>query len=111
MTGEVSHLVGPLLRYARERELVVQLDQFGLAEEAFLRDESPIADRLLGRLFDEIASGLGEPPDLQALDRPRSRRLPRRNRAQWPIVGAGHPRRAHQAARKPPSTANGAPVT
>lgn len=60
MTPRPSHLVGPLLRYAREREISLELDRYGLGDDAFARDESPIADAALGRLFDDLAVALDE---------------------------------------------------
>ncbi|HKP55120.1 MAG TPA: AraC family transcriptional regulator ligand-binding domain-containing protein [Polyangiales bacterium] len=56
-----SHLVGPLLRYAAERGANIELAAFGLGHDALARDVSPIANRDLGRLFDEVARALDEP--------------------------------------------------
>jgi AraC-like DNA-binding protein len=56
-----SHLVGPLLRYARERGELLELARFGLTSDAYLRDEAAIDNQALGRLFDELAARLDEP--------------------------------------------------
>ena len=61
MIAHASHLVGPLLRYAREREIVVDLPRYGLRSDALGRDESPITDAALGKLFDDLAVALDEP--------------------------------------------------
>lgn len=61
MTAHASHLVGPLLRYAREREVAIDLARYGLHRDALDRDESPIADAALGKLFDDVAIALDEP--------------------------------------------------
>jgi hypothetical protein len=70
MNARASHLVGPLLRYAHKREYVLQLSRYAstrLPRACSLsqlqghcviplwptRDESPIADEALGRLFDD----------------------------------------------------------
>jgi AraC-like DNA-binding protein len=61
MIARPSHLVGPLLRYARERDHAPELRLYGLGVDALTRDESPIADAALGRLFDDLAIALDEP--------------------------------------------------
>ena len=59
--GSSSHLVGPLLRFARERGEQVPLAMFGLTEQAYEHDDSPITNLQLGRLFDTVAELLDEP--------------------------------------------------
>jgi AraC-like DNA-binding protein len=61
MSAHASHLVGPLLRYAHEREHVPELARYGLSADALTRDESPIANEALGRLIDDLAIALDEP--------------------------------------------------
>jgi AraC-like DNA-binding protein len=61
MSAHASHLVGPLLRYAREREYAADLTRYGLLADAWTRDASPITDQALGRLFDDLAIALDEP--------------------------------------------------
>jgi AraC-like DNA-binding protein len=61
MSERPSHLVGPLLRYARERELELDLARYDLSVEALTRDASPIDDKALGRLIDDLAAALDEP--------------------------------------------------
>jgi AraC-like DNA-binding protein len=61
MNARPSHLVGPLLRYARERDHTPELSCYGLDSDALTRDESPITDAALGRLFDDLALALEEP--------------------------------------------------
>jgi AraC-like DNA-binding protein len=56
-----SHLVGPLLRYARAQGERLDLAQFGLSDAAFERDASPISNPSLGALFDALAGRLDEP--------------------------------------------------
>jgi AraC-like DNA-binding protein len=58
---QASHLVGPLLRYARQCGEQPDLAAFGLSEDALERDASSITNLELGRLFDEIARLLDEP--------------------------------------------------
>ena len=56
-----SHLVGPLLRYARERGELIELARFGLTSEAYAHDEAVISNEQLGHLFDAVATRLDEP--------------------------------------------------
>lgn len=61
MSAHTVQLVGPLLRYAREREISLQLGRYGLSEDALTRDESEIEDEALGQLFDDLALALDAP--------------------------------------------------